>query len=468
VSVARLSRAAGDGRAAAPVRLVHLGLGNFFRAHQCFYTEHAPDAPEWGYAAFTGRGTSPLVDQLNAQQGLYTLASRAADGDRFEVQASLTRVHPADDHAGWLAYFEAPELSAVTVTVTEAGYQRGPGGGLDVDRAPVQADLAALRADIRAPVLTAPARLLAGIAARRQADAGPLALVPCDNTPGNGALADRVVKDLAELVDRELADWLESSVGVVTTMVDRITPRTTAEDVRIVLESTGHDDRCPVVSEPFHEWVLSGPFPAGRPGWDSAGATFTDDITPYEHRKLWLLNGAHSLLAYAGSILGHSTVAEAAADETCQEWLEEWWLVAGPHLHQPADEVAAYRAALLERFANARMHDPLERIAADGSQKLPIRILPVLRAERGAGRLPAGATRVLAAWVCHLRGLGAPVNDARADQVVPLAAGPLAEAVPRVLGALDPELGADKDVTSLVVEQATRLASKARPASATA
>ncbi len=97
--------------------------------------------------------------------------------------------------------------------------------------------------------------------------------------------------------------------------------------------------------------------------------------------------------------------------------------MASPHLDQPAADVATYRAVLLERFANARMHDRLERIAADGSQKLPIRILPVLRAELAAGRLPAGATRVLAAWICHLRGLGAPVNDARADEIVPLAAG---------------------------------------------
>jgi fructuronate reductase len=310
MSTARLSRAGGDGRPGAPVRLVHLGLGNFFRAHQCWYTDHAPDAPEWGYAAFTGRGNSPLVEQLNAQQGLYTLVSRAADGDDFEVEGSLSRVHLADDHATWLGYFEAPELVAVTVTVTEAGYQRGPGGGLNTNRPPVQSDLAALRADMRAPVLTAPARLLAGINARRRADAGPLALVPCDNTPGNGTLVERVVKDLAELVDPQLADWLASSVGFVTTMVDRITPRTTPQDVRIVLETTGRDDRCPVISEPFHEWVLSG-------------ARVTDDITPYEHRKLWLLNGAHSLLAYAGSILGHRTVAEAAADKTCQQWLAD-------------------------------------------------------------------------------------------------------------------------------------------------
>lgn len=458
MSAARLSRTAGRGRAAAPVRLVHLGLGNFFRAHPCWYTEHAPDAAQWGFAAFTGRGRSPLVGELNEQEGLYTLVSRAADADRFEVLGSLSRAHWADDNDEWLRYFEDPDLSAVTITVTEAGYLRGADGGLDTGRPEVQADIKALRDDPTGVVRTAPARLVAGIAARRRADAGPLALVPCDNTPGNGALAERVVRDLARLVDKDLATWLGDSVAVVTTMVDRITPRVAPEDVRTVLEATGFDDRCPVVTEPFHEWVLSGKFPAGRPRWEESGATFTDDITSYEHRKLWLLNGAHSLLAYAGSIRGHATVAGAAADETCRSWIEEWWAVASPHLDQSAADIAAYRAALLERFGNTRMRDRLDRIAADGSQKIPIRILPVLRAERAEGRVPAGATRVLAAWVCHLRGLGAPVSDARANEVVPLAQGPLDKAVPRVLRWLDPALGADADVVAIIVDQSKRFA----------
>ena len=462
MSPPRLSRTAGQGRAAAPVRLVHLGLGNFFRAHQCWYTEHAPDAADWGFAAFTGRGSTVLVSELNEQDGLYTLVSRAADADRFEVLSSLSRAHAAADHDAWLRCFQAPELAAVTITVTEAGYLAGPGGGLDARQPQVQADIETLRKDPTGLVATAPARLVAGIAARRQAGAGPLALVPCDNTPGNGALAERVVRDLAQLIDSGLAAWLEDSVAVVSTMVDRITPRGTPEDVAAVLRSTGFDDRCPVVSEPFHEWVLSGAFPAGRPRWQDAGATFTSDVTPYEHRKLWLLNGAHSLLAYAGSIRGHKTVAGAVADQTCRSWLEEWWAVASPHLNQPAAEVAAYRAALLDRFANTRMHDRLDRIAADGSQKLPIRILPVLRAERAAARVPVGATRVLAAWICHLRGLGAAVSDVRAKEVVSLAQGPLSAAVPRVLAALDPALGADADVVTIVVDQSKEFSQRGR------
>jgi fructuronate reductase len=453
VSGGRLSRATGHGRPAAPVRLVHLGLGNFFRAHQCWYTEHAPDSQEWGIAAFSGRSTA-LPDALAPQDGLFTLVTRAADGDRFDVVSSLSRAHPAADHEAWLAYLADPEVRGVTLTVTEAGYLPAPGGGLDRERPEVRADVESLRRDPAATVQTVPARLLAGLAARRRAGAGPIALIPCDNLPDNGAVAARSLLDLAEMVDPDLVPWLRETVATVTTMVDRITPRTTAEDVRAVAEATGLEDRAPVVTEPFHEWVLSGTFPAGRPGWDEAGATITDDITPFEHRKLWLLNGAHSLLAYGGLAHGYTTVGEAVSDDTARHWLEQWWDEASRYLTLPAEDLAAYRSALLERFANARMHHRLDQISADGSQKLPVRILPTLRHERAAGRLPQGAVHVLGAWVCHLRGGGGQVDDVRADRFVPLAQGPLPTAVRRVVDALDPDLAADDEVVATVLSHA--------------
>jgi fructuronate reductase len=443
------------------VRLVHLGLGNFFRAHQAWYTEHAPDAEQWGIAAFAGRG-SRLAQTMAAQDGLYTLVTRAAAADRFDVIGSVSRAHPAADHDAWLSYLASPQVRAVTVTITEAGYLRGADGGLDRTRDDVQADVATLRRDRTARVLTAPARLVAGLAARRRADAGPLTLIPCDNLPDNGAVAARVVADLADMVDPGLAAWSGGSLSTITTMVDRITPRTAPEDIVAVSEGTGLHDDAPVVTEPFREWVLSGTFPAGRPRWEDAGATFTDDITPFEHRKLWLLNGGHSLLAYAGAARGHDTVAEAVADDTVRGWLEQWWAEASRHLSQRDDELAAYRTALLDRFANPRIRYLLAQIATDGSQKLPVRILPTLRRERDAGRIPAGATLVLGAWVAHLRGAGTAVVDVRADDIVPLAGGPLPDAVPRVVTYLDPALGADTDVVSAVLEAAEQLAQQSR------
>ncbi|MBX9244867.1 mannitol dehydrogenase family protein, partial [Actinotalea ferrariae] len=170
-------------RTRPPVRHVHLGLGSFFRAHQAWYTQHAPDAAAWGIAAFTGRRPD-LARALAAQDAVYTLAVRGPDGDRYETVESVAAALAADDHASWLGHLADPAVALVTSTVTEAGYALRADGGLDLDRPDVRADLDALRADPRALVRTVPARLVAGLAARRRADAGPLTLVPCDNLPG--------------------------------------------------------------------------------------------------------------------------------------------------------------------------------------------------------------------------------------------------------------------------------------------
>ncbi len=452
--------APGDGlrrtEPAPPVRAVHVGLGNFFRAHQAWYTAHAPDAAEWGIAAFTGRSPD-LADAMAAQDGLFTLVTRDADGDVFEVVGAVARAHASTDHEAWLGYLADPVVRVVTLTVTETGYVRGTDGGIDLDRPAVAEDLAALREDPRALVRSVPARLVAGLLARREAGGGPITVVPCDNLPDNGAVVARVVRGLAEALDVSLAAWVDDTVSYATTMVDRITPEPTDADLETVRRETGTIDRAPVVTEPFSEWVISGSFPGGRPRWEDAGATLTDDLDPFEQRKLWLLNGAHSLLAYVGSGRGLQTVADAVADPVCRASMEEWWAAASRHLPQPDDELAGYRAALLDRFANPRMQHRLEQIAMAGSQKLPVRVLPVLRREREAGADLTPTARPLAAWVLHLRGSGATVDDPAADELVGLAAGALSEAVQAVLARLDGGSAAEPDVVAAVVSAAEDL-----------
>jgi fructuronate reductase len=428
------------------VRIVHLGLGGFFRAHQAWYTGAAPDAADWRIAAFTGRSRA-LADALDRQDGRYTLVVRGPSRDEMSVQRAVSRAYAGTDLPAWCGHLARPEVAVVTLTVTEAAYARAAGGpDLDLDRPDVRADLTALRGG-GGPVTTVPGRLVAGFAARRAAGAGPLAVVPCDNLPDNGEAVARVVADLAEAADPALARWIRDHVSFVATMVDRITPRTTDDDVRAVAEETGWADAVPVVTEPFSEWVLSGPFPAGRPAWDAVGARFVDDVHPHETRKLLLLNGGHSLMAYAGSARGHDTIAEAVADPVCRGWLDRWWDEAVRHVPLPATDLVAYRAALLARFANPRIRHTLAQIAADGSQKVPIRVLPVLRGERAAGRMPAGAVRIVAAWVDHLRGIGAPVDDA--------AAGPYRERAASTRGVvslLAPDLAGDADLVDAIDE----------------
>lgn len=438
----RLSRSA-HGRPAAPVRIIHLGIGNFTRAHQAWYTEHAHDADQWGIAAFTGRSPA-IAETLAPAEGLYQLCVADPEGDKIEVISSLSAVHAADDLSAWRGYFADPQVAIVTSTITEAGYLRGADGGMDRTHEGLRTELEALAADREATVTLAPAKFIAGLLARRAAGAGAITFCPCDNIPENGAMVRRVLREAAEIVDPTLAAWIDENVGFVTTMVDRITPRTTDEDRARVQAATGIEDPALVVTEPFSEWVLSGDFVAGRPAWEDAGARFVDEVGPHESRKLTLLNGSHSLMAYAGSIRGHESVCQAIGDPVVLGWVEEFWDDACRfHLDLPAEELTAYREALLARYRNPRIHHLLAQIAADGSQKVAIRHVPVIQSALEQGVVAQGAARAVAAWICHLRGQGAPVADAAAEELAALVAGDETSAVLAILdrlGIKDPRI----------------------------
>lgn len=427
-------------------------MGNFFRAHQAMYTDRAPDAADWGIAAFTGRSLG-IVPAMQEQDNLYTLVVQNPDGNEYQVISALSATHSGTDVEQLLAYFRDPAVAIVTSTITEAGYMPKPGGGLDADNPAVQADIEAIKAGNLADVKTAPGKFAAGLIVRREADAGPITFCPCDNVPDNGEMVAHVVRDVAALVDPSLADWVEENVGFATTMVDRITPSISDEAMQAIVDDTGVEDPAAVATEPFTEWVIAGDFKGGRPQWEAAGVNFVDDITPHELRKLWLLNGSHSLMAYAATIVGRPTVYEAISDPVVNGWVNDWWDVAAKHLPLPAQEVADYRAALLERFGNPRMKDQLARIAADGSVKIPIRIVPALNAERAAGGEPIGAERAVAAWILHLRGVGAPFQDAKGDAVKALGEGSLEDSVNAACDYLEiPDAGARASILALAQE----------------
>jgi fructuronate reductase len=437
-----------DGQPVAPERIIHLGLGNFMRAHQAWYTEHAPDARQWGIAAFAGRGDK-LIRELREQDGVYTLITSAPDGDDFEVISSISSVFPADDIASLRKRFADPNIVVVTSTVTEAGYMRDRSGNLDMDDAQVANDVQSLRADRRTDAITTiPARVVSGLLARRSAHCGPITILPCDNLANNGPAFRKVVEQAAQAVDPTLLAWMDNHVSWATSMVDRITPATTDAERDAVCREFGTIDEEPVRSEPFAEWVIAGDFPASRPAWEKAGAIVTNDVTPYEQRKLWMLNGSHSTLAYTGSLFGYRNVAQAIADPTLKQWVNEWWDLAAPYLSIPSDE---YRAKLIERFSNPRIDHHLEQIASDGSQKLPVRIIPVAKKAIAEGRSIVPAARAIAAWALFLRDFSdSLVHDVNAETVVKLANDTGENSIRNIVAYLDGDLAASETFTEEV------------------
>ena len=414
----RLNRPS-DAALPAP-RIVHVGLGAFHRAHQAWYTDAVDPDGEWEIVAFTGRRPDAAT-VLAEQGGLYTLVVRGADGDDFTVIRSIVAAHDGTDSHRLAAAIAAPGTSIVTLTVTEAAYRIDAAGRFRLDDADVAADIAALRArpgpEPTVALRTVPARLVHGLNARRAAEGGPLAVVSCDNLADNGGATRSAVLGVAAHVDSTLAGWIEAHVSFVGTSVDRITPRTTPADVALVEQTRGYRDETPVVTEPFTNWVLCGDFPAGRPTWERAGAVFVDDVGPWETRKLWLLNGAHSLLAYLGSLRGHVTVADAIADPHCRRRVEALWDLAAGHLTRPELDLAHYRAQLLERWRNPRIEHRLAQIALDGSAKLRNRIPELVDAERRRGGTGDAGLYVVAAWIEFVLSLPAVTPDLDAAAV---------------------------------------------------
>ena len=465
-----LTRAATGRTSPAPVRMVHIGLGAFHRAHQAWYTAQADDA--WGIAAFTGRSAQAALE-LQAQDGLFTLITRGAEGDTFEVIDSIVAAHDGADLTALAGYVARPEVGVITLTITEAGYKTAPGTSpatLNLQDAAIAADLAALQGAFQAdaqggtfdlgalaPVTTTPARLLVALAARKAAGAGPIAIVSCDNLPANGVAARAGILGLTEVLSAELAAWITDSVSFVDSSIDRITPRTTDGDRAAVAEATGYTDRSPVVTEPFTSWVLQGEFPAGRPAWDKGGAQFVTSLDPFERRKLWLLNGAHSLMAYAGQLRGHETVAQALADPTMAGWVTEFWDAAAAHLTEEGLNVPEYREQLIERFSNPNIAHFLSQIANDGWLKLAARAIPVYRAEREAGRDGLAALRLFAAWCDQLGAqvaAGTPVTDPSAQalaDIITNAPGAASEDQTRdLVKVVDEQLAADTHAISTI------------------
>ncbi|MEO8219885.1 MAG: mannitol dehydrogenase family protein [Specibacter sp.] len=417
-----------------------------------------------GIAAFTGRRPD-AAETLSAQEGLYTLIERGEGGDNFDLMTSIVEAHDGADVAALSRLVAAPATAIITLTITETAYNLAADGTLDMANPAAQADMDVLRS-ITAPnagtaaddaghsagAATAVGRLIQALAARRSAGTGAIAVVSCDNLANNATAARAAIGGLADIVDPGLGAWVAEHVSFVGTSIDRITPRTTEAEIALVAAECGYTDSSPSVTEPFSDWVLSGDFPAGRPDWASAGAVFVDEIEHFENRKLWLLNGAHSLMAYAGQLRGHATVAQALADPVCASWITEFWDEAERNLPAEGLGIPAYRAALLERFSNARIAHHLAQIEQDGTSKLRMRAVPVYKAERVAGRSGAGTLRMIAAWVAFVRdshATGRTIADAAGSADVSEAlllddSGGTSEAVATALvGIVDEDLAGD-------------------------
>jgi fructuronate reductase len=386
------------------VGIVHLGAGAFMRSHIGIYTDDAlaADGGDWRIMGVSLRSAA-VAEQLNPQNGLYTLVERAPGEPKLRVVGSLAGVIFApDEHDRLMALLVSPRTRIVSLTITEKGYGLDrKNGRLDMSDAAIAADIG----DGLARPRSAVGLITAALRRRRETGIGPFTVLSCDNLPHNGGVARALVLDMARYVEPNLADWINDKVTFPSTMVDRITPVTREETFTDVAKALGVEDRAATEAEPFIQWVIEDNFCAGRPRWETGGALFVDDVAPFEVMKLRMLNGAHSLLAYTGFLSGHRYVRDVMADPELAGLVRRHVHAAAATLPPvPGIDLAAYAEDLFARFANPAMADETYRIAMDGTQKLPPRIFEaaLMAMDRGQSLSPfAFAT---AAWMAYTLG----------------------------------------------------------------
>ena len=395
-------------RKALAAGILHVGVGNFHRAHQATYLDDLfhldfEGNKEWG---LVGGGIMHFDAAkralLESQDWLNMVVARDGETSHAKVIASMIDFLPVDEDGGSLLEgMTSPNIKIVSLTVTEGGYFLND-GAFDPNHPQIQHDIA----NPDAPK-TVFGMIIKALNIRREAGHGAFTALSCDNIPHNGDVLQSVLLGLANEIDKEFADWMKINVACPNSMVDRITPATTDEQRQLVKSELGFEDAAPVFCEPYRQWVLEDNFPLGRPKLELLdNVTFIDDVTAWEFMKIRVLNGGHASLCYPAALLGVKYVHEAI-----------WHPLIGPFLDAlerneilptvtpPADtSLEGYLDLIFRRFSNPTINDTITRICFGGASNQPKFTIPVAVDNLEAGRGVDGIALVSALWCRYCQG----------------------------------------------------------------
>jgi mannitol 2-dehydrogenase len=387
--------------------IVHIGVGNFHRAHLAVYLDDLFNGGEGHDWALVGAGVMPgdeiMRQKLAGQDYLTTVVEQDNELSAARVTGPMVDFISPNDRPALIARLADPSTRIVSLTVTEGGYMIDPATQKFDPAHPAMVRDAANPQDPS----SAFGLILRGLALRRERGIPPFTVMSCDNVPHNGVVTRNAVAGLARLFDPELADWVVANVAFPNAMVDRITPATSDRERKITSEIFGIEDDWPVFCEEFKQWVLEDNFTLGRPPLEKVGVQFVPDVTPYENMKIRILNGGHAIIAYPGGLLDVHFVHEAMEHPLIRAFLDkvETDEIIPTVAPVPDTDLNDYYKLIVRRFANPKIGDTIRRLCLDGSNRQPKFIVPQARDRLAAGKGIDGLALESAPWCRYCYGV---------------------------------------------------------------
>jgi len=397
--------------------IIHVGVGNFHRAHQNIYLHQLFQMGldrDW---AILGAGVTKYDDAMRNKLASQDWLTTVVELEPEQLSATVTGVmidYLEIDPQAIINAMARPEIRIVSLTVTEGGYfVDAQTGGFDHSHPDIIAD-----AKNPESPNTVFGILIAALKLRKESSTQPFTIMTCDNLPENGHVAKQAVLGLAKKLDTALHDWISENVAFPNSMVDCITPATTEREINIVKNEFGINDSAPVVSEPFHQWVLEDNFTNGRPALEKVGVEFVNDVAPYELMKLRILNGGHASIAYLAALLDIYYVHDAMNNSIVAGYLEklEHEEIIPTLQKTPGVSFEQYYDTVVKRFSNEAVGDTIPRLCFDGLNRQPKFILPVIDARLKKKQSIDGLALECALWCRYCygttdSGANIPAND---------------------------------------------------------
>lgn len=362
--------------------ILHIGVGNFHRAHEEYYTNlllEDATQQQWGICgAMLLPSDEHLYKALKKQKNEYTLTVCGRDGkdETYRIGSLVELIWGIENPEAVIDKIADKEIRIITLTITEGGYN------IEKATGEFMLDDENIKHDLQNPQTpkTAFGFVAEGLRKRKANGNGPITILSCDNLQHNGNTARKAFCSFFQAQDTELAAWVEKNVTFPNSMVDRITPATRTDDITRLNAKNGTSDEAPVYCEDFIQWVIEDNFIVGRPAWEKVGAEFTDDVTAYENMKLSLLNASHTLLSYPSFLSGYRKVDDAMHDECIAKFVRTFMDVdITPYVPAPGNtNLELYKQTLIERFGNRSVSDQIARLCFDGISKFPVYVMPNL------------------------------------------------------------------------------------------